>query len=126
MTLRLIPYVVLDGNAAEAIALYERVFGAELAFRQTDGERISHATLRIGDSTLMVRDAAPDEPSRSGSRVAIAVATTDVEKARHMFAALQEDGHVDLPMKETAFSPAHGIVTDKFGVAFQITAQPAD
>jgi PhnB protein len=33
---------------------------------------------------------------------------------------LKQDGQVKMPLQETFFSPAYGIVTDKFGVTFQI------
>jgi PhnB protein len=33
---------------------------------------------------------------------------------------LQQGGQVKMPLQETLFSPAYGIVTDKFGVTFQI------
>lgn len=38
MTLRLIPYLVLNGTASEAIAFYEQALGAEVLYKQTFGE----------------------------------------------------------------------------------------
>lgn len=153
LSLRIIPYLVMDGNAAEAIRFYERVLGAKVLFRQSgsgeevvperslapaldsvpDGPRppesepkVSHATLQIGESTVMIRDATNEQPYRSGNNITIAISTFNVDEARRMFAELQEGGHVHAPLRATPFSPAHGLVTDKFGVPFQITAQPSE
>ncbi|MDB5083823.1 MAG: 3-demethylubiquinone-9 3-methyltransferase, partial [Bacilli bacterium] len=63
MTLGLTPYLVMDGNAMEAIQFYERALGAKVVFKQTFGEMpdnpefpmtadvkelISHAMLKVG------------------------------------------------------------------------------
>ena len=45
----------------------------------------------------------------------------DIEKSTKMFESLKQDGQVNMPLQKTHFSPAYGIVTDKFGVTFQIT-----
>nr|MDH3155439.1 hypothetical protein [Bacillus licheniformis] len=51
---------------------------------------------------------------------------TDVSSAKRLFGKLSERGEVKLELKETYFSPAYGIVTDPFGVTFQIfAAHPA-
>lgn len=149
MSLRIIPYLIMNGNAADAIRFYEQALGAKVMFKQAlpepagdldagqprsehsdekpsqSGTRIAHATLRVGESTVMVRDASPDHPHRPGNNVTIAISTFDVDEARRMFAALQQGGQVHAPLRETPFSPAHGLLTDKFGVPFQITAQPS-
>lgn len=38
MSLRLIPCLVLNGTASEAIAFYEQALGAEVLYKQTFGE----------------------------------------------------------------------------------------
>ncbi|ALS25866.1 glyoxalase/bleomycin resistance protein/dihydroxybiphenyl dioxygenase [Paenibacillus sp. 32O-W] len=40
-----------------------------------------------------------------------------------IFEALREGGQVGMPLQETFWSPAYGIVTDKFGVTFHITTE---
>lgn len=50
----------------------------------------------------------------------ICLSTDDPAKSKHFFEALQEGGTVVMPLQATFFSPAYGIVTDKFGVSFQI------
>ncbi|MFJ8268467.1 VOC family protein [Peribacillus asahii] len=135
MTLRLIPYLVMNGNAKEAIEFYEKALDAQVLFIQSFGEmpenpeyplpaeakdRISHATLKVGETELMFSDTFPGQPHQSGSQVTICISTNDAEKSRKMYEALQQDGQVIMPLQETFFSPAYGNVTDKFGINFQI------
>ncbi|MFJ8259957.1 VOC family protein [Peribacillus asahii] len=135
MTLRLIPYLVMNGNAKEAIEFYEKALDAQVLFIQSFGEmpenpeyplpaeakdRISHATLKVGETELMFSDKFPGQPHQSGSQVTICISTNDAEKSRKMYEALQQGGQVIMPLQETFFSPAYGNVTDKFGINFQI------
>lgn len=135
MTLRLIPYLMMDGNAKEAIQFYEKALEATVLFVQTFGEmpenpefplpeaardRIGHATVQIGESHLMFSDTFPGQPVQSGNQVTICITSPDPAKSKQLFDYLQEGGSVVMPLQETHFSPAYGIVTDKFGVGFQI------
>ncbi|OIK16262.1 hypothetical protein BIV60_05675 [Bacillus sp. MUM 116] len=135
MSVRLIPYLVMDGNAKEAIQFYQKALDAQVLFSQSFGEmpenpefpipadakdRISHATIKIGDSDLMFSDTFPGQPHQSGSQVTICITTDDAEKAKKFFDALSDNGQVTMPLQETFFSPAYGNVIDKYGVHFQI------
>lgn len=135
MTLKLIPYFVMSGNAKEAIQFYEKALGAQVLFMQSFGEmpenpeyplpegakdRVSHASIKIGESDLMFSDTFPGQPVQSGNQVTICITTDDADQARQMFEALQDGGQVTMPLQETFFSPAYGSVTDKFGINFQV------
>lgn len=135
MTLRLIPYLIMDGNAKEAIDFYEKALDAKVIFSQSFGEmpenpefpipeevkgRVSHASLKIGESDLMFSDTFPGQPHQIGNNVTICISTKDMDKAKQMFDALSQDGQVNMPLQETFFSPAYGVVTDKFGINFQV------
>ncbi|CAG7617381.1 VOC family protein [Paenibacillus allorhizosphaerae] len=135
MTLRLIPYLMMNGNAAEAILFYEQALDAKLLFKQTFGEMpenpefplpaeakglVAHAMLKVGETDLMFSDMFPGQPHHIGNQVTICVSTDDADKSRRIFEALQQGGQVNMPLQDTHFSPAYGIVTDKYGVTFQI------
>ncbi|MFB4318515.1 VOC family protein [Actinomadura sp. 21ATH] len=77
-----VPHLMIDG-AAEAIAFYERAFGAEEIFRLPgpDGT-ITHAEISVEGSVLMLGDAdgAFAAPSRTGSTsVVLHVYVADVD-----------------------------------------------
>ncbi len=57
------PYLLVDG-AAQTIAFLVRVFDAvELRRHQDDTGRVRHAEVRLGDTVLMLADAAEGWPS---------------------------------------------------------------
>ncbi|MCR8978504.1 VOC family protein [Brevibacillus laterosporus] len=135
MTLKLTPYLMMDGNAKEAIQFYEKALDAKVLFNQTFGEmpenpefplpanardRVAHAMVKVGEADLMFSDTFPGQPHQKGNQVTICIATSDKEKSTQIYDALLEGGQVNMPLQETHFSPAYGIVTDKFGVTFQI------
>ncbi|MFB0830542.1 VOC family protein [Brevibacillus laterosporus] len=135
MTLKLIPYLVMDGNAKEAIQFYEKALHAKVLFNQTFGEmpenpefpipanakdRVAHAMVKVGETDLMFSDTFPGQPHQKGNQVTICIATSNKEESSQIYEALQEGGQVNMPLQETHFSPAYGIITDKFGVTFQI------
>lgn len=141
MGIKLSPYIMFDGNAKEAIEFYQQVLDAHLMGIQTFGEmpaspefpmpeeakgRVSHAMLQVGDSELMFSDSFPGHSHDQGNHVQICIVSDDTERSREIFDALQQDGQVRMPLAETFFSPAYGIVTDKFGVTFQVYTEGKD
>jgi PhnB protein len=135
MKMQLIPYLMMNGNAKQAIQFYEKALDAKVLFSQTFGEmpenpefplpeaaknRVSHATIKVGETELMFSDIFPGQPHQSGNQVTICISTDDLEKSKQIYESLQKDGQVTMPLQETFFSPAYGIVTDKFGITFQI------
>lgn len=134
MTVKLTPYVNLEGNAREAIQFYEQAIGAEVLTIITYGDMpempdtftdevknlVAHAKLRVGETELMFSDAPIGSSIPKGKQVTICLSTNDVEKSKRFFEALQQGGQVNIPFEENSFSPGFGDVTDKFGVTFQI------
>ncbi|TDL92344.1 VOC family protein [Vibrio vulnificus] len=135
MTMRLSPYLMMNGNAKEAIQFYEQALDAKVLFNQSFGEMpenpefslpeeaknlVAHAMLRVGETDLMFSDTFPGQPSHSGDQVTICISINDIEKSKRIFETLSQGGEVTMPLQEAFFSPAYGIVTDKFGVTFQV------
>ncbi|WP_042460315.1 VOC family protein [Neobacillus dielmonensis] len=135
MNVKLIPYLVMDGTAKEALDFYQKALDGKILFSQSFGEmpenpdfplpesakdRVSHATIQIGKSEMMFSDTFPGQPAQRGSQVTICLTTDDAEKSKQFFNALADGGQIQMPLQETFFSPAYGTVTDKFGVTFQI------
>ena len=134
MTVKLTPYITLEGRAKEAIQFYEETLGAEIISIFTYGEMldmpntfteelkslVAHAKLKVGETKLMLSDAPGNSTIENGKRVTICITTNEVEKSKRIYEALRQDGQVNMPFKEEPFSPGFGDVTDKFGVTFQI------
>lgn len=131
MTIQFMPFIMLDGNANEAIEFYEKSLDAKVMFKQTFGEgpenvptdakdRVAHAVLKVGEAEMFVADTEPGENNQPGNRLSICITTNEIEKSKKMYESLKQGGQVNIPLQEIYFSPAYGMVTDKFGVTFQI------
>jgi len=128
------PYITLDGTASDAIALYERVFGAvklnvtragdvagaEVSPDQRD--RVIHGALRIGKSVLMISDAASKSEAQAGN-VQVALDFADTAHLTRTFAALSEGGEITLPVQDTFWGAKFGMLTDRFGVRWLLNCE---
>ena len=129
-------YVFFNGRCEEAIEFYQRALGAEvlMLMRNKDspepaspGElppgsenKVLHASLRIGKSTVMASDGHCDgRPEFRGFSLSIAADT--VAEAERMFNALAEGGTVQLPLAQTFWSPKFGMVADRFGLSWMVS-----
>lgn len=136
MNVKFTPFIMLDGHANEAIRFYEQALGAQVVFKQTFGEipeegntspmaeelkkRIAHSVLIVGGSELFVSDSEPNQQLERGDQVNICLTVKDVSDAERIYDALRSEGKVLSPLQPLYFSPAYGMVTDRFGVTFQI------
>ena len=130
------PYLLFDGRCEEAIEFYRSTMGAEplmvthykdapaeaKAQQQQCGPAISenkvmHARLRIGDSTIMLSDG-PGSGKFGGFSLSLTPPTP--ADAERLFAALSAGGRIEMPLNKTFFSPAFGILTDRFGVKWMV------
>lgn len=129
------PYLYFDGRCEEAIEFYRRVFAAEAAeihrFKDSPPgmcppgceDKIMHARLCIGESTLLVSDGhCGGRPTFQGISLSLAVANDDT--AEKLFAALGEGGQVQMPLTQTFFTSRFGMVADRFGVSWMIVVAP--
>ncbi len=129
------PYIAFKGNCREAIEFYKNALGAELLFMQTIGEspmadmgpasHIMHATLKVGNTHIMMcDDAMPGPPATSGN-ISLAVGLKDPALAQQFFASLSDGGTVIMPLEKTYWAEAFGILTDKYGVKWMINCEAA-
>jgi len=133
------PYLFFDGRCEEAIEFYRGALGAEvtmlLRFKEGPepqqpgmvpagaGEKIMHASLRIGDATVLASDGrCLGQPSFQGFAVSLTVPTE--AEAERLFAGLAEGGQVQMALAKTFFSPRFGMVADRFGVSWMVCVMP--
>jgi len=132
-------YLFFSGNCSEAIAYYREVLGAEELFRlrfadaPPDPQRppappeladkVMHASLRIGQSMLLMSDGGcmtKDPITFAG--FGLSLTADDAPGAERYFNALAKDGKVTMPFQQTFWSPGFGMVTDRFGVPWMVSA----
>lgn len=130
------PYLFFDGRTEEAIAFYKKAVGAEVTmlmrFKDNpdpqpggscggpgSAEKVMHCGLRIGDTELMASDGnCAGKPSFQG--FALSLNARDEGHAKTLFGALSEGGQVQMPLGKTFFSPAFGMLADRFGVMWMV------
>jgi PhnB protein len=129
------PYLFFDGRCEEALNFYKKTLGAEvqmlMRFKDSpqpqqpgmvppgSDNKVMHATFRIGSATLMASDGdCKGKASFQGFSLSLTPSTE--AEAQKLFAALGEGGQVQMPLTKTFFSPAFGMVADKFGVSWMV------
>ena len=81
--------------------------------------KIMHSRLRVGKSTLMMSDGRCQGQTKFAG-ISLSIEAPDVGAAEKLFAALADGGQVHMPLGKTFFSPAFGMVMDRFGVTWML------
>ena len=120
------PHLVCE-NAAEALAFYQRAFGAQEVGRMDGpGGKIMHAELRIGDSMLMLADAFPEYGSRGpralqGTPVTLHMYVEDADAVWQR--AVDAGATVEMPLEDAFWGDRYGQVIDPFGHRWSIATR---
>jgi len=130
-------YLSFNGNCGDAIAFYRDALGAEQTFRLRFDEappdarppappeladKVMHAALKIGESTLLMSDGGCVTKDEKPSGRSLFLGCEDAASAERYFNALAQGGEVKMPFQETFWSPGFGMVTDRFGVSWMVSA----
>jgi PhnB protein len=115
----LTPHLIVR-DAKRAIDFYKRAFGAQQLGQThfTPDGKVMHATLKIGDSVLMLNDEFPDAGTRSpqslgGSPVTINIYIEDVDRLFNQ--AVSAGATIAMPLKDQFWGDRYGVVADPFG-----------
>jgi uncharacterized glyoxalase superfamily protein PhnB len=117
-------------GAADAIAFYEKAFGAkELSRMPGPDGKLMHAEVKIGDTIVMLGDEAPEMGSPSpqalnGSPVSLMLYVKDVDA---VFArAVAAGAKPVMPPADMFWGDRYGALTDPFGHRWSIATHKAD
>lgn len=131
------PYLFFEGRCEEAINFYKKAIGAELVFQMRfsespekagadcgpiDPNKIMHATIKIGESIVMLSDGRCQSPAQFKG-FSLSISVKDEAQADRAFAALAEGGSVMMPLTRTFWSPKFGMATDQFGVLWMVSVE---
>lgn len=128
------PYLTFYGQAAEASAFYQEIFGLELKGSQTYGnagfpapehakEYLLHCLLQKGDFRLMMADSVEEAPAQPRSGLALVVECENEEEATAIFGKLAQGGQVLMELQDTFWGAKYGKVKDKFGFVWDLNAE---
>jgi PhnB protein len=133
--MQLQPYLFFDGRCEEALEFYRKAVGAQVTmlmrFKESpdpipadkvppgSDDKVMHASFNIGETMLMASDGyAKGQPTFKG--FALSLNAADEAEARRLFGALSEGGQVQMPLGKTFWSPAFGMVEDRFGISWMV------
>ncbi len=121
-----LPYLIIQG-AGDAIAYYQRVFGAELVVRLDDPTgAVLHAEMKVGPTHFMLTEERPQMGSKGpktlGGTASVAVIYVPDPDAV-IAGAVKAGATVQMPVADQFWGDRSGSITDPFGHAWFISAR---
>ncbi|HTK95594.1 MAG TPA: VOC family protein [Terriglobales bacterium] len=129
-------YLFFNGNCKEAFETYARVLGARIDAMLTHAgtpaeshtppewrDKILHAKMSIGNTTLMASDAPPGHQAEKFQGFSVNVSVSDLADAERIFHALSEGGKVNMPFAETFWARGFGMLVDRFGIPWMVNCE---
>ena len=125
------PYINFAGKCREAITFYKDCFKGEITALQTYAEagmdvpepfkqKVLHSELKAEDIVLMASDGQPGVAVTVGDNITLSIILTDQAEQERIFNVLADGGKVDLALQDTFWGARFGIVTDRYGIHWQL------
>jgi PhnB protein len=133
LPMSLTPTLFFKGDAEEALELYRDALGGNVDIRRyseaagrengTDGwdNKVMYGMLTSAHGIVAAMDAPPERAGDPGDNFAIAIQTSK-DDTDGVFEKLSAGGSVTMPLQETFYSPRFGMLTDRFGVKWFVSA----
>ena len=135
--MKLSPCLTFNGQCEAAFKFYEQCLGGKIQTMMTWGnspmadqvpsewrDKIIHATLIVGDTSLLASDAPPDR-YEAPRGMSVTIHIKGVADAERIFTALAEDGTVQMPFQQTFWSAGFGMCVDRFGIPWMVNTEQA-
>lgn len=133
------PYLSFEGRCEEALEFYKKAIGAKvdmlMRFKESpepmessegcaqqpagSENKIMHSSFHVGDSMIMATDGYCSGKSNFQG-ISLSLNAASEPEANRLFNALSDGGQVKMPLTKTFFSPAFGMLDDKFGVSWMV------
>ena len=131
-----LPYLHFQGTCAEALGFYAEIFGAPppMLMRYSEApedagmprsDRVMHGELILGDGKLMASDFPEGIEGDPQKAVSVMYPAPDVETGRRLFERLGDGGDEIMSYGPTFWSQGFGMVRDRFGTHWMISASDA-
>ncbi len=82
-------------------------------------KKVIHASMSVGDGMLSGADSPPDR-YEAPKGFTMTIELSDEAEAERIFAALAENGKVNMPLQKTYWATRFGMLTDRFGIPWMI------
>lgn len=120
-------YLTFNGNCREAMTFYKSCLGGELFFRTIGDAPLSetmpaamkacilHATLTVGNWTIMATDMVYDQGLIRGNAVALMLHCSSEKETRRFYKRLAAGGAATQPLAANFWGALSGNLTDRYG-----------
>jgi PhnB protein len=131
--MRLDIYLNYRGNCEQAFRFYEQHLGGRITgmIRHREqpnpnipadwNDKVLHARIDIGATTVMGADIPSAEPMRSAY---LTLSLEGEEEAERVYALLAAGGEIFMKMEKTPFANRFAMLRDKFGTSWMLLHQP--
>jgi PhnB protein len=127
------PYIHFTGTCRAAMTAYQAIFGGTLQLtgyaeapdataEAKASDLVMHAQLGVGDRMLLASDFPPGFPGQPQQAVSISHVAASAAEAQRIFDQLAEGGAVVMPFAPTFWSDGFGMVKDRFGTHWMLSA----
>lgn len=133
--MKTVPYFYFNGNAAEAIAFYTKVFNAQPAevmfykdmphseAAQQYADKVLHAEIMLGQDLYYISDAVGENEVTVGNNMQINLNCDTEEELRRIFGGLSENANITMPIEDTFWGAVYGGLVDQFGISWSLNYQ---
>ena len=132
---KLAAYLSFDGTAAEAMGFYAQALGARVdaLMKFSDapgaapmppgsGDRVMHAQLSFDNGDLLMASDWVGANRHEGMKgFSVALTCDTAGEAARIFDALAKDGITTVPLQQSFFAEAFGMLIDRFGTPWTIS-----
>jgi PhnB protein len=127
------PHVNFNGNAEEAFAFYQSVFGGtfskiirfkdlasdEFPIPEHELNKIMHIALPIGQGSMLMANDVPEfmgKTNENENRSKIVITADSREEADRLFNGLSAGGQIEAPIGDSPWGSYGGCFRDKYGI----------
>ena len=127
------PYLFFYGRCEEALNFYKDVFGGEVSglarfsdappqsgMEVPDKTKVMHANFEAPGLKFMASDGG--ETKYEGGNISLSLGAGSLDEAKRIFDKLAAGGKVEQPLSDAFWGGKFGMVTDKFGIDWMMSA----
>lgn len=130
MTIKTSTHLNFRGQARDALAFYQSVFGGDLmiathaqaypSFPPEEADLVAFGQVESADGfRIMAYDVPAARPYDAGiAPVFVSVRGTDTDQLTRYWAGLAEGANIIQPLAPSGWSPLFGMLTDRFGITW--------
>ena len=133
------PYLIFKDNCEQAFNFYKSVFGGKFTYvgrfkemppsdgmpvPASEGEKIMHISLPISKETVLMGSDSSEafgHATIAGNNFSISIHAKSQKEADRLYNGLSAGGTAVMPMEKTFWGSYFGMLTDKFGIQWQVS-----